>query len=134
MDILYQLLKRVTSVHLLPWLNSILSSRYPELHKCRGIRKTLVKASRRFRLVQQFDQIPCFSQLKHFENFSSMTQWIGKDYKDACRQLIFAIAPLLLRKYPDAIYCTSAVLDFVCIVDYTSHIDKTLRYMEYILM
>lgn len=74
MNILYQLLKRIISVDFLPWLNFILSSNYFKLHKCCGIRKTLVKAFGSFCLDQQFDLISRFYQLKHFENFSNMTQ------------------------------------------------------------
>lgn len=74
MNIFYQLLKRVISVYFLPWLNSILSSNYFKLHKHCGIRKILVKAFGSFCLDQQFDLIPRFSQLKHFENFSNVTQ------------------------------------------------------------
>ena len=125
-NILYQFLKELTGIHLLSWFNSILSSSYPELHKRRRIRKTLVEASGYFCLDQQFDQIARFSQLKHFGYFSGMIQWMEKDYKDTYWQLIPVIAPLLSRKISDTIHYICAILDFVSMADYTSHTNKTL--------
>lgn len=115
-DILQQFLKRVTYIYLLLCFNLILHFSYLKLDKCYRIKKILVKIFRHICLDQQFDQISHFSQLKHFRNFSDMTQWIEKDFKNACRQLILLIIPLLSRKSPNAIHSIYTIFDFVYMV------------------
>lgn len=49
-------------------------------------------------------------------------------------QLISAIAPQLSRKNPNAIHYICTIFNFVFMADYTFYTNKTLQYMEYILM
>lgn len=44
LNILYQLLKDVTSVHILLWLNGIISNSCPEIQKRQDAKKTLKEA------------------------------------------------------------------------------------------
>lgn len=72
-DILHQLLKGVTGVHLLVWLNGIISNSCPETRKRRGVKKTLEEALGRVRLDHQFRSISLFAHLKHFKDYRGMT-------------------------------------------------------------
>ena len=49
------------------------------------------------------------------------------------RQLVPAIAPLLIGKRDAAIHCARAVMDFLVLAQYVSHDENTLSYMEHSL-
>jgi hypothetical protein len=48
-------------------------------------------------------------------------------------QLIPVIAPLLVKRFPEAIYYTRAVIDFIMIVSYKMYSKSTLQYLEHAL-
>lgn len=63
-----------------------------------------------------------------------MIQWIDKAYKDICQELMPAILPLFTKRKPGAIQYSWAILDFVTIAGYMSHIKEILQYMSHVLM
>lgn len=63
-----------------------------------------------------------------------MTQWIGKNYKAACRQLMPVIFPLLIKSNPGSFQCSWAILDFIAMMDYTFYTKEILQYMSHALM
>ena len=44
--------------------------------------------------------------------------------------MIPALAPLLSTKVPGAMYCARAIVDFILLVQYKTHNDETLHYLE----
>lgn len=83
-DILHQLLKNVISVHLLIWLNDIISNSCSEMRKQLDIKKTLEKAPGRVCLDHPFYLIPLFAYLKYFKDYSRIIQWMSKNYNNIC--------------------------------------------------
>lgn len=47
--------------------------------------------------------------------------------------MITKVTLLLIQNVSETIYCTYAILDFTMLVQYLSHNDKTLSYMDYAL-
>ena len=86
-------------------------------------------------LDQHFRQIPPFTGLKTFSNisFSKISQQTGNKQKAIMRQLITVLAPLLTLKAPFTMHFAKAVINFVLIVQYQTHNNKTLQYIEHAL-
>jgi hypothetical protein len=48
-------------------------------------------------------------------------------------QLIPVIAPLLVKRFSEAMHCTRAVINFIMIASYKTHSESTLQYLEHAL-
>ena len=81
-------------------------------------------------LDERFQRVPQFTSLKLFKEFSRVKQWIGVEQKAIVRQLIPVLAPLLSVKELAAMHCAWAFVDFILIVQYKTHNNKTLYYIE----
>jgi len=114
-DILHQLLKGVV-MDVVRWIKDLLTE------------ISLSQAEAMESLDRRFREVPLFTGVRHFSNFSNITQWGGDEQKAFVRQLIPAVAPLL-GSHP-ALQYARAVVDFVLIAQYTTHDDETLRYMD----
>ena len=135
-DILHQLYEDVVT-NLVFWITKIIIkiSIPKRLAKKRGHKRQLKlgQISKVTQLDEQFRALLLFPDLKLFQHYSKVVQWIGNEQKTIVKQLIIAAISLLIHNAPEAIQCTWAILNFTMLVQYILHHDKILRYMEHAL-
>ena len=95
--------------------------------------KSVLELAASIQLDERFRQIPSHTRLKHFRHFSKVQQWSGVEQKAIVRQLVPAIAPLLIGKRDAAIHYARAVMNSVFLAKHVSHDENTLSYMEHSL-
>ncbi len=94
-----------------------------------------LKLGQRHKLTQldeRFWAISLFTDLKLFQHYSKVVQWIGNKQKAMVKQLIVVAMPLLIHSAPKAIQCAQAILDFIILAQYVLYNDETLCYMEHV--
>jgi hypothetical protein len=111
-DILHQLLKGAV-MDVVRWMKDLL----------RDMSSSQAEAMES--LDRRFREVPVFQGVKHFSNFSTITQWGGDEQNDFVEQLM----PAFAWQSP-ALQYVRAVVDFVLIAQYTTHNDETLEYMD----
>ena len=140
LDPLHQLLKGIVQ-RLIEWLKKLInetvhtseSSNQPRKKRAKRSGKRLVDQSTAdYQIDHRFKQSLPYVGLKHFGQFSSVSQWTGNERKQVVRQLLPVITPLL-KKQQAALACSRAILDFVTIAQYTTHDESTLMYMDHAL-
>jgi hypothetical protein len=130
LDILHQLLKGMV-MHLLQWIKSLLDTTNTITKERRRQGKSGISQSAiNIQLDDRFNQVPYFPGLKRFHHFSHVKQWTGDEQKAILRQLIPVITPLLSKKFPDAMQCTRAIVDFITMASYRTHDESTLQYLD----
>ncbi len=91
----------------------------------------LSQTSKLNQLDERFQAVPPFTNLKLFQLYSKVVQWIGNEHKAIVKQLIVAATPLLIHDAPKTIQCARAILDFIILAQYVLHNEETLRYIEH---
>jgi hypothetical protein len=86
----------------------------------------LQDSSSKAQLDDWFSKVLYFPGLKQFWNFSHIKQWTDNEQKAIVGQLIPVIAPLLVKRFPEAMYYTRAVINFIMIASYKTHSELTL--------
>ena len=132
-DILHQLHKGIM-MHLISWIKLVLgNSTVSTTKRKRGNLTSITQTRPLEQLDYRFRQIPSFSGLKIFKNFSGVKQWTGVEQKAIARQLIAVLTPLLLAKEPMALLFARASMDFIIMAQYHTHDEETLRYLHHAL-
>ena len=128
-DVLHQLPKGIT-MYLITWVKTLTSDVLPAVRKRKRQDRTIKESSGSIQLDECFRCVPPFMGLKCFSRFSEVKQWTWVEQKAIIRQLIPVLAPLLSAKVPGAMHCTRAIIDFIFLVQYKTHDDETLRFLE----
>ncbi len=110
-------------------MKTITGAKFKEARVKAGTKKSLQQANGTVLLNQCFRTVPSYPNLKIFKEYSEIKQWDGSEYWAACRQLVPVVTPLLIKDDPGVLQCIQAIIDYVHMVQYKSHTDKTLCYM-----
>lgn len=136
-DILHQLLKGVVE-HLVEWVVALLEDTVKVSTRHAGVNagvkrkrgnRTVANSSFGIQLDERFREVPKFHDMKPFPHYSKVSQWTGNEQKALVQQLITVVAPFLTARFPAAMHCTRALMDFVVLAAYSSHDEDTLLYM-----
>ena len=92
--------------------------------------QTIANITHDVQLNQRFRVVLSYSELRHFHDFLFVKQWINVEQKTIVHQLIAIVTSLLIRKASDALYCARALMNFVMMIQYQSHDDESLCYMN----
>jgi hypothetical protein len=84
-------------------------------------------------LNARFQSVIAFTDLKKFNQFSDVKQWIEIEQNAIVRQIIFVMISLLINKWFHALNFIRIFVDFVLIAQYRSHNEKILQYMNHVL-
>ena len=135
-DVFHQLLKE-TVMHLIGWVRLLLKTNMPNTY-CKlknGSKATYSQLSGMEKLDKRFRQVPDFTGIKRFTNFSAVKQWTGVEQKAIVQQIMPVLAPLFKDcKQSDVLDFCRALVDFILIAQYCSHNDTTLGYLDQALM
>ena len=132
-DFLHQVLKGLTSEHLMHWIKGLIQSEIqagkywgldiPRTDGC-GQEMSNVDAL----ITTRFAQVERFTDMMVWDSWANVGQWTGKMYKSLLRQLVPAIAPLL-KQNEGAMLFIRAFVDFTILSQYVSHDESTIRYL-----
>ncbi len=131
-DVLHQLLKS-TVTYLVHWLKQLIEKSITAARKQKDIRHKISSASETTQLDHQFCSISVFAELKIFQRYSSVKQWIKANWKTIVHQIVLMIALLLAYDVSAAVHFIWAVVNFVMLTQYTSHDKNTLQYLLHVL-
>ncbi len=118
-------------MYLIQWLEMIIkniTSTISLKRKCDS--QTIADTTHDVQLNQRFRVVLSYSELRRFHDFLFVKQWIDVKQKTIVHQLIAIITSLLIRKASDALYCAWALMNFMMMIQYQSHNDESLRYMN----
>ncbi len=124
-DVLHQLLKG-TVTYLVHWLKQLIEKSITVTKKKKDIRHKISSAPEVTQLDHQFHSILTFAELKIFQRYSSIKQWIRANQKIIVCQIVLMIASLLAHDASAAVHFTWAVVNFVMLTQYISHDENTL--------
>ncbi len=129
-DILHQLLKS-TVMYLIQWLEMIIKNITSTISlKKKHDSQTIADTIHDVQLNQRFQVVLSYSELRRFHDFLFVKQWINVEQKIIMHQFIAIVTSLLIRKASDALYCAWVLMNFVMMIQYRSHDDESLRYMN----
>jgi len=131
-DVLHQLLKN-TITYLVHWLKQLIEKSITAARKKKDIRHKISSASEATQLNHWFCSILAFAELKTFQRYSSVKQWIKADQKAIVHQIVLMVAPLLAHDAFAAVHFIWAVVNFVMLTQYISHDENTLQYLLHVL-
>ncbi len=92
--------------------------------------QTITDTTHDVQLNQRFRVVLSYSELRCFHDFLFVKQWINVEQKTIMHQFITIVTSLLIRKASDALYCAWTFMNFVMMIQYQSHDDESLRYMN----
>ena len=95
--------------------------------------QTIANTTHDVQLNQRFQVVLSYSKLRNFHDFLFMKQWIDVEQKTIVHQLIAIVTSLLIRKASNALYCAQALMNFVMMIQYQSHDDESLHYMNNVI-
>ncbi len=132
-NILHQLLKS-TVMYLIQWLEMIIKNITSTISlKRKRDSQTIADITHDVQLNQRFRVVFSYSELRRFHDFLFIKQWINVEQKTIVHQLIAIVTLLLIRKASDALYCARALINFVMMIQYRLHDDKSLSYMNNVI-
>jgi len=131
-DVLHQLLKN-TVTYLVHWLKQLIEKSITVTKKKKDIRHKISSAFEATQLNYQFCSILTFAELKIFQRYSSIKQWIKADWKAIVHQIVSMIASLLVHDAFAAVHFTWAVVNFVMLTQYIFHDKNTFQYLLHAL-
>jgi Plavaka transposase len=122
-DILHQLFKGIMK-YTREWTKTLVKNVHPWENKSELTRKGPEK-----RIDERLRQLPYYSGVKHFNQFSEVKQWTAVEEKGMLQQMLIGFAPFLDKNHSNARFI-KAVCDFIMLSRYLSHDDKSLGNME----
>lgn len=114
-------------------MKTIIEAKFKGAHVKAHITKSLQTANGTVFLDQRFYAVFFYLILKIFKEYNKMKQWDGNKYWAACHQLVPMVILLLIKNNPIVFQCVWAITDFVHMVQYKSHTNKTLHYIKHAL-
>ena len=132
MNILHELHSHDIVNHLVKWIRKMLEVRLLKTKRNRDDSVHLMKSSTS-QLDRRFQLVSSYVDLKHFNNFSEVTQWIENEQKFIMHQLISMLASLLTSISLTVMKCVRAIMNFAILTHYRTHDEDTLFYMNNVL-
>jgi hypothetical protein len=118
-------------MHVITWVKIILKAEMSISKKRKDIFVTTQNLSRLNRLNPRFKKISSFTSLKIFTRFFDVKQWTKIEQKVVFRQIIFVVTFLLIDKWSHALNFIRALIDFILMIQYRSHDESILQYLQH---
>ncbi len=131
-DILHQLLKNMM-MHVITWIKIILKTEMSISSKRKNVFITTQNLSKLNRLNARFKKISSFKNLKIFTRFFNVKQWTRIEQKIVFRQIIFIVTFLLIDQWSHALNFIRALIDFILMIQYRSHDESILQYLQHVI-
>jgi hypothetical protein len=129
-DIFHQLLKNMM-MHVITWVKIILKAEMSISRKRKDVLVTTQNLSKLNRLNARFKKISSFTSLRIFIRFFDVKQWTKIEQKVVFRQIIFVVTFLLIDKWSHALNFIRALIDFILMIQYRSHDESILQYLQH---